>query len=199
MRCNNLLMKLMVSLAIIANTVSGQDDPAGIVCMDHFSFTSEERYIVSVWTKEVPATPPSVLDNYDHAGIIVEFQTNSGTVELPTMTASGNILDGWQQITGLIDVPAEATSATIKLINTYFSAGDKIYYDDFRMFPFEANMVSYVYDPVSLKYIANLDENNYAAFYTYDEEGNLSGVKRETEKGIISVNESRRNLPKYIP
>jgi hypothetical protein len=52
-------------------------------------------------------------------------------------------------------------------------------------------MKSYVYDPVSLRLVAELDANNYAAFYEYDEEGTLIRTKAETQKGIKTIKESR--------
>ena len=52
-------------------------------------------------------------------------------------------------------------------------------------------MKSYVYDPVSLRLMAELDENNYATFYEYDDEGTLVRVKKETDEGIMTIKENR--------
>jgi hypothetical protein len=52
-------------------------------------------------------------------------------------------------------------------------------------------MKSYVYDPVSLRLWSELDDRNYATFYEYDEQGNLTRTKKETERGIITIQESR--------
>ena len=38
---------------------------------------------------------------------------------------------------------------------------------------------------------ATLDENNYATYYTYDLEGNLIAVNKETIDGIKTIQESR--------
>jgi hypothetical protein len=57
-------------------------------------------------------------------------------------------------------------------------------------------MVGHVYDFVKLRVIAELDENNYATFYEYDDEGSLIRVKRETEKGIMTIQESRKSIRK---
>jgi hypothetical protein len=44
--------------------------------------------------------------------------------------------------------------------------------------------------------MAELDENNYATFYEYDDEGTLTRVKKETEKGIKTIRETRSALLK---
>jgi hypothetical protein len=65
--------------------------------------------------------------------------------------------------------------------------------DDIRVHPFNANMKSFVYDPVTLRLMAELDENNYATYFEYDDEGNLMRQKKETERGIMTVKETRQN------
>ena len=57
-------------------------------------------------------------------------------------------------------------------------------------------MKSYVYDPISLKLTAVLDENNYATFYEYDQEGTLIRTKKETERGIVTISENRQSNQK---
>lgn len=57
-------------------------------------------------------------------------------------------------------------------------------------------MKSFVYDPFTLRLHAELDENNYATYYEYDEEGALVRVKKETERGVKTINETRQNLSK---
>ena len=37
-----------------------------------------------------------------------------------------------------------------------------------------------------------MDQNNFATFYQYDEEGNLFLVKKETERGIKTIQETRQ-------
>ena len=47
-----------------------------------------------------------------------------------------------------------------------------------------------------LRLMAELDERNYATFYEYDEEGKLIRVKKETEKGVMTIQENRANIKK---
>ena len=57
-------------------------------------------------------------------------------------------------------------------------------------------MKSYVYDPITLWLTAELDDNNYATFYEYDQEGQLIRIKKETARGIMTIQESRSSNPK---
>ena len=69
--------------------------------------------------------------------------------------------------------------------------GTLFYLDDLRFHPFNANMKSFVFDPQTLRLASELDENNYASFYEYDDEGTLVRVKKETKDGIKTITESR--------
>lgn len=110
-------------------------------------------------------------------------------------TPSGPIIDGWQRIEGEFAAPPDATSAVLSFNKT---ASTPVYFDDLRIHPFNANMKSYVYDPVNLRLTAELDENNYAKFYEYDEEGTLVRTKAETKHGIKTIKETRSATQKEI-
>lgn len=71
-----------------------------------------------------------------------------------------------------------------------------MYFDDIRIQPFNASMKASVYDPFSLRLMAELDDRNYATLYEYDKDGILVRVKQETEKGIYTIQESRTGLRK---
>jgi hypothetical protein len=104
------------------------------------------------------------------------------------------LIDGWQRIEEKFTVPVSATQIIIELVNTSNSAD--VHFDDIRVHPFNGSMKSFVYDPVNLRLMAELDENNYATMYEYDEEGKLIRVKKETERGIMTIKESRQNSSK---
>ena len=71
-----------------------------------------------------------------------------------------------------------------------------VYFDDIRIFPFDASMKTYVYDPINMRLAAELDERHYATFYEYNEEGQLVRIKKETEKGIMTIQETKSNSVK---
>ncbi|GGH70850.1 hypothetical protein HNQ91_003104 [Filimonas zeae] len=107
----------------------------------------------------------------------------------------GPVIDGWQKIEGDFTLPAGASSMDIALIN---NSANAVWFDDLRIHPYNSNMKSYVYDPVNLRLLAQLDENNYASFYEYDEEGTLIRTKAETERGIKTIQETRSSKQKSI-
>ena len=146
-------------------------------CIPSFSPVPGERYVVSGWVKE---DYPNAV-NYQNAGIIIRFDVNCAPSTQELFRGKGLIIDGWQRIEEEFVVPLSA------------------FFDDIRIHPFNATMKSFVYDPISMRLMAELDENNYATFYEYDEEGNLIRVKKETERGIKTIQESRNNIIKNNP
>jgi len=135
----------------------------------YLPFTMEygKQYVVSYWFR--PKTLSGQLNNYWAP---------------PGMQLKSNIIDGWQQAEAEITIPATGTAYNLEL-------PANAYVDDIRILPLDASMKAFVYHPVNQRLIATLDENNFASFYEYDQEGNLVRTKKETEKGIITVMESR--------
>jgi len=119
--------------------------------------------------------------------------TNNAGAETVLAAAfrEGKNIDGWQQINVTFDIPANVRSLTVEL-----SPGSRAWYDDVRIQPFNSMMKTFVYDPRTLRLMALLDENNYAAMYEYDNEGNLVRTKKETEDNIVTLQEIRSSKPK---
>lgn len=153
-------------------------------------------YVVSLWVKEDNTNAsPVPVSSYANTGVQITFSPPLGGPAIPTVyTAFGNsdspIIDGWQRVETTINIPSTAAQIHIELLNNN-SSGIDSYFDDIRIHPLNSNMKSYVYDPVTLRLSAELDENNYGTFYEYDEEGKLIRVKKETEKGIMTIKETR--------
>ena len=155
-------------------------------CITSFAPTPGD-YVVSAWVKDANATTGTTT--YTNASIDVSFSGSSSTFSLQP---AGQIIDGWQRIEQVITIPIGATALNIALTATSGEA----YFDDIRFFPIDGSMMSYVYDPISLRLMAELDERNYATLYEYDEEGKLIRVKKETERGIMTIQENRDNITK---
>jgi hypothetical protein len=149
----------------------------------------DNRYVVSAWVREVKNSGNS------NAALNYTSQLKLTSVGQPviTLTPSGQIIDGWQRIEGFINTNSVG-NLKMELIVTDNTV--TAYYDDIRVFPYDGSMITYVYDPVTLRLAAELDERNYAKIYEYDEEGKLIRVKKETEKGIMTIQENRENSAK---
>jgi hypothetical protein len=141
-----------------------------------FSFVAGKTYSVSAW-----------------------FKTNSsGAIPQLTVTNSTNVttdilpqkIEGWQRVETTFTVNASGTVT----IQFGLSSSGTGWLDDIRIQPFNSAMKTYVYDPVTLWLVAELDNRNFATLYNYDEEGTLVQVKQETEKGIATIKTSRNNL-----
>lgn len=143
------------------------------------------KYIVSAWVKKEGAAP---LDtNYNAASLKVSCPSVAGSTNY--FYPSGQLIDGWKRIEGVYTISSLASNFELKLNVT-----SGIYlFDDIRMFPYDGSMISYVYDPINLRLVAELDERNYAKLYEYDEEGKLIRVKKETEMGVMTIQENREN------
>lgn len=158
-----------------------------------FKLAPGNRMQFSAWVRE--DCNSAVCNKPGYQKIHIELQFPGTDMPSVGIVPSGPIVEGWQKIEGEFFVPANATTASIVLSN---DSNQNVYFDDIRMHPFNANMKSYVYDPVTLRLVADLDENNFASFYEYDEEGQLVRVKKETVQGIKTIRETRSARQKVI-
>ncbi|WP_353780250.1 hypothetical protein [Winogradskyella sp. 3972H.M.0a.05] len=168
-----------------------------------FSPLMGEKYVVSAWVKEDitvnGSTPEDLLEaqplSYDNQAVEVRFRdinyqlVGSEFVFQP----KGEIIDGWQRIFGEFSIPQNGSIAFIHvtLANANQSSGNDSFFDDLRIHPYNGSMKSFVYDNENYRLLSELDENNYATFYEYDNEGGLVRVKKETERGIMTIQETR--------
>lgn len=158
-------------------------------CPNTFSPVVSAEYIISGWVKEI-GIPNATT--YDSPEISLEFPYTDKTAG--PFKASGNIIDGWQRVEGKFIVPSGAWKISVVLNNS--SDVNDVLFDDIRLFPAKGTMKGFVYDPVTRKLMAELDERNYATFYEYNEEGALVRVKKETERGKMTIQESRSSSAK---
>lgn len=162
-------------------------------CIGSFNPEPGKKYLLSAWVREDGAIPTRT--NYTNPSVYLNFKNDVGIpTNLSNMYAKGEIIDGWQRIEEEFTVPFDAVSMSIKLV----CAANDCLFDDIRVFPYDGTMKSYVYDPITLRLMAELDERNYSTLYEYDEEGKLIRVKKETERGIMTIQENRNNTSKAI-
>lgn len=154
-------------------------------CIRSFAPIPGEKYILNAWVKET-GSGTDTATTYHNAYIDIFYRAaNDSTARI---YGEGPIIDGWQRIEKEFVIPVNAMTIEIRLNGG--SGGTTAYFDDIRVHPYGASMKSYVYDPVTLKLSAELDERNYATYYEYDEEGQLIRIKKETERGVKTIQES---------
>lgn len=161
-------------------------------CIGSFAPTPNKKYVFSAWAKE-KVTPPAMPTTYTKPRVFIVLTNSAGTTSsMGPYMPKGIIVDGWQRIEEEFTIPLGTVNVQVKLETT---SGES-YFDDVRVFPSDGLMKSFVYDPITLRFVAEMDERNYATFYEYDEEGNLTRTKKETERGIVTIQENRSNLQK---
>jgi hypothetical protein len=160
-------------------------------CLPGFFPQGGKKYTMSVWV----ATDSSLVCNAKPRNINVSVNTVdfSGVGSVPvSLVPQGPVIDGWQKMEGTFTITNNLhLYAAIRFQN---SNGLPCYIDDVRFLPFNAKMKAYAYDVRSRRLMAELDENHYATFYEYDDEGILVRIKRETETGVQTVKEARNYL-----
>ncbi len=145
------------------------------------------RFVVSFWAKAMLNQNP-VFDYSDCVSLNVRNGATGYLVAGSLKTSK--IVEGWQKFEYYFDLPTGAPAVTFD----FNSACGEAFIDDIRVHPYNSNMKSFVYNPFNFRYTAELDENNFATFYEYDQEGKLVRVKKETERGIMTIQETRTNL-----
>lgn len=138
-----------------------------------------EKYILSCWVRKNTC---NTLDNLGESYVLMY----SGST---TLVKKEPKVECWQRIEVEFTYDESANLLEIK-----HGQNEDFYVDDIRIQPYNSTFKSYVYNPNNYRLIAELDENNYATFYNYDEEGILVQIKKETERGIMTVQTSRQNL-----
>jgi hypothetical protein len=156
-------------------------------CIESFTPIPGKKYVISAWVKEQNSFDATT---YNNGYLKVSFNGLTAAAD-KIFKASGEIIDGWQKIEESFTIDGNVDGIKIEMNNG--GATGVVFFDDIRVFPFDANMISYVYDPVTLKLVAELDANNYATYYIYDDEGRLTKVKKETTNGVKTIKEGRAN------
>ncbi len=163
----------------------------GNALTDTFTLVQNKKMLVSAWVKV--GGNDCKCSTYVNNKIQISYTGGSTVSEF---TPSGSIIEGWQRYEEIFEIPGTATKINVSLMNSGSAA--TVWFDDLRIHPFSANMKSFVYNPQTLRLMSELDENNYASFYEYDDEGTLSRVKKETAKGVKTITETRSHLQKSV-
>jgi hypothetical protein len=174
-------------------TISNCEPPQPCInCIGSFAPDPGE-YVLHAWVREDVSPQPIT---YTRPKVEVTFTGNPAMYLFGTNATKNKVIEGWQRIEEVFTIPTGATHLNLNLKNTGGNGAPDVFFDDIRIFPKDGQMKTYVYDPLTMRLSAVLDENNYATFYEYDEEGKLIRVKKETEKGVMTIQESRESMKK---
>lgn len=144
------------------------------------------EYIFNVWVKDNQPTNKSV-------NISAYYQVPNYGYSYPVELNYKAVVEGWKLLEGRIKTQVSGYHKMDFLLKANY---DGIYIDDIRIHPKDALLKSYAYDSRNFKLMAELDENAFATFYEYDDEGSLVRVKKETERGIATIKENRSSYRK---
>lgn len=152
--------------------------------IDRFKPTINKEYIISMWVKE------NVRSQF-------EFKINDGGSSfVPTSEGTSIIINGWKKLT--FRFTPQSSNFSFLFLN-HGAPGlppekQPCYLDDIRVHPADGAMQAFVYDWRNYRLMSTLDDNNFAVFFEYDEEGTLVRKKVETERGIMTIDENRNSL-----
>jgi hypothetical protein len=146
-----------------------------------FSPIPGKKYVISFWVKD--NSPRSANSN---------MQVNINGNTLMNSSLKWPVVEGWKRIELPFVLDPSAGLFSVQLQ----PGGGTVYLDDIRIHPYEGQMKSYAYDASTQRVMAELDENNFASFYEYDDEGTLIRMKKETERGIMTIKETRSGYRK---
>jgi hypothetical protein len=140
-----------------------------------YSFTAKKDrdYLASVWVNGT-------------AGRLF-YSLDGVTTTAPGVTDANMKAGSWYLIT--VKIP-KSTTADRAVQVWCATAGASCNFDDFRVHPYDAAMISYVYNEWGeLAYLLN--NNNVYTEYTYDEGGRLKQVNQETiQYGVVKTTDA---------
>jgi hypothetical protein len=122
----------------------------------HKGFLPEpnKKYVFSCWIKDNQKNNLSKLDI-----------TINGSLKTDAISR-WPLVEGWKRI------EVEFNTENFTTLNILLQPqGSSLLIDDIRIYPADGQMKSYAYNASNLRLMAELDENNFATFYDYDNEG----------------------------
>ncbi|OMP76099.1 hypothetical protein [[Flexibacter] sp. ATCC 35208] len=157
--------------------------PEGWLGLRGFCPVTNRRYIFTAWVRD--GQPASAS-----AGITLTVNNNTVVFKKKA------VVEGWKLVEGNLEIPTWIGTGDMAAVDVTLSGGANVSIDDIRIFPYDGQLKTFTYDDKNMRVMAELDENNYATFYEYDDEGSLIRVKKETERGIMTIKENRSALRK---
>jgi len=177
--------------SFLAEVAPGAAGPA----LDTRNFEVGRTYVAKVWVHKLsPAT----------AALSIQINGTAGSAYTDTKTVTrsnpANVTVGdWVLMSVELEVPANFNTGithnmTVSLSNN--GSAEKACFDDLAFHPKDAVMTGNVYNEKTGALIAQLDNDNFATFYTYDNAMRLTSASKEYSGGIRKVTESTYHYAK---
>jgi hypothetical protein len=157
-----------------------------------FTALGEYQRIISPTLYPSGFSPRSNNTSYIFSAWIKDAQPSGKTSDLK-LTVNGTSYDlaakAWVEGWKLVEVIFPVSAGKITMELSTGSTNTRV--DDIRIYPEKATIKTFAYDPKNLRVMAELDENNLSTLYEYDDEGSLIRLKKETDRGIMTIKENR--------
>jgi hypothetical protein len=141
----------------------------------NISLTSPTSFHISGW---VYSNGPSA-DIY-----LFMYRANETSYYSYVDYVTTSVTNQWVFLEKDIVVPADVVKLNIRIDN---NGGGSVWFDDIRLYPSKARMISYTYDPLIGK-TSESDVNDRVTYYDYDNLGRLQFIKDE-KKNIVKMYE----------
>jgi len=163
------------------------------VSNNYFMPETGKKYVISAWVFMGTNIDQNLSFN---GGEIEVWEGGTILTSLKPDLSNFQEIDGWLKIEGVFTPTSSNIQIRLKprIITSPIAGGITGIFDDIRIQPFQSSMETYVYDPENYRLKATLNNQNFATFYVYDEEGNPVSTKVETEEGIKTISTNRNNI-----
>jgi len=151
--------------------------PVTLTTLTKGSRTGHRGLTMQYWVASNAASPVTVTIN--------------GTTQTPVQIARAGEWVLFQIVASDATVGAMPSTFTV----TMRAATGTVAVDDIRIQPTTSEATCYVYDP-GLRLAAQFDDRHFAMVYQYTSEGKLSYKSRETERGLVTIEERQYNTPR---
>jgi len=127
----------------------------------------------------------------------LQFQvSDNGVISTPTEVGLPITINGWKKLRFRFTAASNNLQFYFNNLGKLGGTPEQqyVFVDDLRVYPEKSAVQAYVYDYTNYRLMSTLDDNNFAVFFEYDEEGALVRKKVETERGIMTIEEKRNSL-----
>ncbi len=177
------------------NFLAGVNPNSAGPALNTKNFEVGRTYVAKVWVHRL--SPPTAALSIQINGTTTGPYTDTKTV-MRNNPANVTVGD-WVLMSVELEVPASfntgATHNMLLSLSNNGSAG-KAYFDDLAFHPKDAVMTGHVYNEKTGALVAQLDNDNFATFYTYDNAMRLISASKEYSGGIRKVTESTYHYAK---